>query len=690
MKKFDLLTPDFPHFLIGGDYCPEQWAHDPAILTRDMELMREGGFNEMTMGIFAWDVIEAREGEFDFSLLDERMDAIYKNGGRVILATPSAAHPRWMNEAYPEIMVTPAHGTRMEYSGRAWQCLRSPIFREKVRIIDEKLAERYGRHPALVGWHLSNEYRAPDCYCPVCKAQFRAFVKKKYGGDLDRLNQAYWSGFWAHRYQSFDQIEPPNPTLGDTCLTGLNLDWRRFVSDSVVEFVQMEAEAVRRYSDRPITTNCMCLFDRFDHFKMAKHLDVYANDAYPHWFRPEGVDTECAFYAQIASLCRGMKNGRPYLLMESAPGINNYLQQFRRNKSREQQIFETMFLIATGADSMLYFQWRKGRGGCEKYHGAIVDHLGTGEHRVFRTVKEIASMLSRMDGVLGTGIDAKVAIAHDYETVWALNGSAADYTPIFKNRASCGYREVAADLHTALWKKNIPADTVSYEGDFSRYPLLILPPPYVMTEALAEKIKTYVREGGTLISFYLTAVVNENDLAYTGGAPACGLDELFGLRVDETQNYAADGTHESNSVLYNGVSYPARAHTDIPILKGAQSLAQYERDFFRGASAVSCHAYGRGKAYHVAFRPDAAFLDAFLGDLLTACRIGAPTAVTGEDTVRIVCREGDGDAYFFVLNASEADAAMTVHVPLDDVLSGTAVTPGTYTMPPYGVRLLKA
>ncbi len=686
MKKFSPLSKDFPHFLIGGDYSPEQWTCEDGILARDMELLREGNCNELTMGIFAWDTIEPAEGVFDFSLLDERMDTIYQNGCRVILATPTAAHPRWMNEKYPEIMLTTCTGVRRHFGTRVMQCLRSPIFKEKSRIINEKLAERYGNHPALIGWHLNNEYRAHDCFCPQCQKEFCEWVRRKYDNDLDRLNHEWWTPFWSHRYQSFDQVEPPNPQIGETSITGLSLDWRRFVSDSVVDFVKMEADCIRKYSSRPITTNCMGTFDRYDHFKMAKHLDFYSNDTYPSWANTKTIDENCAHHARGASLCRNMMGGKPYILMESAPGINVWRQSFRPNKSTEQQLFEAMFFVATGSDSVMYFQWRKGRGGGEKYHGAIVDHLGTSEHRVFQAVKQVGEMLKKMDGVVGTGIDAKIAITHDYETKWALSGSIEQFEKL-GGRTDNGYTDTGKALFTALWKQNIPADLISYETDFNKYKVVLMPSPYLMDEALAEKMKAYVKGGGTLVTFYMTAMSNENDLTHLGGMPGCGLRELFGLRVDETGDYSTKDCGISNSVSFGGKCYPVRANADITTLEGAEKLGEYEADFFRGASAVSKNVYGKGVAYHVAFCPDQSFADDFTALLCRDLAITPPAAVTGDESIRVICREGDGEKYYFVLNCSQEEQSYTVHEELRDLLGDTRIS-GKHTLKAFGFAVL--
>ena len=269
----NIIFKEFPHFLIGGDYNPEQWLDTPQILKDDMVLMQEANCNEMTMGIFAWDRLEPKEGDFDFGWLDERMDAVLANGGRVILATPSAACPRWLNDIYPDMGVVTAEGYHTHFSRRQNRCLNHKGFREKVRLINEKLAAHYADHPALLGWHLSNEYTGFECFCPECLERFRNWCRDKYDNDIRKLNQEWWTGFWSHRYDSFDQITPPNAICGEVSVTGLTLDWRRFLSDTVIDFIGMECESIRKFSDKPITTNCMGLFERYDHYKMVRHLD---------------------------------------------------------------------------------------------------------------------------------------------------------------------------------------------------------------------------------------------------------------------------------------------------------------------------------------------------------------------------------------------------------------------------------
>jgi len=279
-------TPAFPHLVHGADYNPEQWADTPEVWDEDMRLMQAANANEMSVGIFSWSVLEPREGEYDFSFLDTVLDKVYAAGGRVILATPSGARPHWMADKYPEVLrVTPTR-QRMSFSTRHNHCMTSPVYREKVREMNTRLAARYGHHPAVIAWHLSNEYGG-ECYCPLCCAAFRNFLRERYDNDIEAVNRAWWTAFWSHRYDSFEQIDPPTP-LTDTSIHGLNLDWKRFVTHQTRDFMEAEIAAVRTGNpDIPVTTNLMTGYYGLDYHKLSVPLDFVSWDSYPDWHSPE-------------------------------------------------------------------------------------------------------------------------------------------------------------------------------------------------------------------------------------------------------------------------------------------------------------------------------------------------------------------------------------------------------------------
>ena len=210
-------------FIYGGDYNPEQWLAMPEILEQDIEYMKEAHINEVTLGVFSWSVLEPEEGVYHLEWLEKIMDQLYKNEISVILSTPSAARPKWLADKYPEVLRVNADRTKNLFGGRHNHCYTSPVYREKVGKIDRLLSEKFGKHPAVKMWHISNELSG-ECHCPLCQKAFQGWLKKKYE-TIDALNMSWNTTFWSHSYQNFEQIESPSPK-GEMGLHGLNPNFR--------------------------------------------------------------------------------------------------------------------------------------------------------------------------------------------------------------------------------------------------------------------------------------------------------------------------------------------------------------------------------------------------------------------------------------------------------------------------------
>lgn len=218
--------------LHGGDYNPEQWLDRPDILEQDIELMKKARVNTVTLGVFSWSVLEPEEGVFNLDWLADIIHNLYANGICTILATPSAARPAWLAHKYPEVRRVRADRVRELYNRRQNYCYTSSIYREKVRAIDQKLAQRFGDDPAVILWHISNEMGG-DCHCALCQAEFRRWLQARYG-TLEALNKAWNARFWSHDYTDWEQIESPAPQ-GENAVQALALDWKRFVSDRHID-----------------------------------------------------------------------------------------------------------------------------------------------------------------------------------------------------------------------------------------------------------------------------------------------------------------------------------------------------------------------------------------------------------------------------------------------------------------------
>jgi len=608
MKKI-YMNENFKHFLHGGDYNPDQWQNYPEVLEEDMRLMKLANCNSMSVGIFAWAALEPEEGKYDFSFLDKAMDDIYANGGRVILATPSGARPAWMAQKYPEVLRVDETRHRRFFGGRHNHCLTSPIYREKVAKINGLLAERYKDHPALIAWHVSNEYSG-ECHCDLCMEAFRGWLKKKYNNSLEELNDQWWGPFWSHTYTDWSQIEPPSQ-MGERTMTGLRIDWLRFTTDQTTDFFKNEIANIRKYTPNiPVTTNLMGFFTGLDYRVLAKELDFVSHDSYPKW---RGDDSDIPLACEHAvrfDLNRSLKH-KPFIQMECTPSNVNH-HEFNKLKRPGMHMLAAMQILAHGSDSVCYFQWRKSRGSTEKFHGAVVDHVGHENTRVFRDVAEVGARLKKLEDVLGTVTDSRVAIIYDWQNRWAL-----DRTQGFRLGDKMVHKTLC-EHYFSLWKKGINVEIIGEDDDFSCYDLIIAPQLYVTSDNMIEKLAKFVENGGTLQCTYMLGMVNENDRCHLGGFPGGKLKEVFGIWNEEIDTLYPN---DSNSVELNGVTYKAVDYCELIHAQGAEVLATYGKDFYAGMPAITVNKYGKGKAYYTAFRGEGDFNDSFTELLLKECGI---------------------------------------------------------------------
>lgn len=638
MKKY--INEAFPHFIHGGDYNPEQWIDTKEIWDEDMRLMQLANCNEMTVGIFSWAMLEPEEGKYDFSFLDEIIEKIDRNGGKVWLATPSGARPRWLAEKYPEVLRVREDGIRNNYGMRHNHCYTSPIYRQKVYQINRLLAERYGKHPAVLGWHISNEYGG-KCYCPLCQDAFRQFVRARYHNDIHELNHAWWATFWSHTYTSFDEVEIPS-NLGETSIHGLNLDFHRFVSHQTLDFMRNEIKAIREQgSALPITTNMMPGFYDINYRELAKELDIASWDSYPKWHSPEhnAIPHKIAFWHDFF---RTLKN-RPFMLMESAPGLVNW-QEYNKLKRPGMDRLNSLQAVAHGSDSVQYFQWRKSRGSTEKFHGAVVDHVGTEHTRVFRTVAETGETLKKIDEVCGSSVNARVAIIYDWENRWAL-----DNAQFFTNKDK-QYNNTCIAYYKEFWKKGIAVDIIGAHDDLSKYSLVLAPMLYMTDAETVQNLTSYVEAGGCLYATYFLGMVNENDLCYLGGFPGENLKKAFGIWNEELDTLYPN--ERVRVTLTDGTEFEGKDACELIHAQGAQVLATYASEFYSGLPALTVNRYGKGKAYYQAFRDTGAFWEHICTRILAEQNILPILPTEFPDGVTAHRREDGTVQYLFVENYS--------------------------------------
>jgi len=622
-------------FLHGGDYNAEQWLDRPEILAEDIRLMKKAGVNVVTLGVFSWSMYEPREEEFHFDWLDQIMENMYANGIHVILATPSGGKPPWMAGKYPEIMRTRADRTRLLYGERENQCNSSTVFREKVRQIDSMLAKRYADHPALIMWHISNEVYG-ECHCAECQKNFRKWLKKKYD-TIDRLNEEYWSTFWSHRYNSFEEIESPAPQ-GETAVHGLALDYKRFYSDLSIDFLKAEIDTVKEYNpDIPVTTNMFHFNCGINLARLAKIVDVVSWDNYPRWHC--GNDWDTAVKAAFGfDYCRSLKN-KPFLLMESTPSTTNSFEHCKLKRPGVHML-SSMQAIACGSDSVQYFQWRKSRGAYEKFHGAVISHNGSGDTRVFRDVCAVGERLAGLSEVKGAVTESRVALIYDWDNLRALE----EQKSLHKKEKP--FDEIVLEHYEALLKNYVSVDIIDSGADYAKYDLVIAPMLYMMCGETVGKIRDFVENGGTFVATFYSGLVNENDLVYEGWPPY-RLNDVFGIRVEETDALC---DNEYNEFSYKGKLYRASYACDLIHADTAEVLSEYEKDFYKGMPALTVNCFGKGRGVYIASRADRDFLYRFYGDMIRDMGIRKMIDAEYVEGVMVKERCKEGKRYQFLMN----------------------------------------
>lgn len=674
------LFPQVDALLHGCDYNPEQWLDRPDILEEDIRLMKKANVNVVTLGVFSWSVYEPVEGEYHFEWLKEIMDNLYNNGIYTILATPSAARPAWLDYKYPDAMRTDSKGIRNLHGERHNNCMTSENYRMMVRKIDTKIVENFGNHPGLIMWHIDNEIGC-DCWCDACRSKFQGFLREKYDNNIEKLNQAWWTTFWSHRFNDFDQIDPPSGR-GEKSIHGLNLDWKRFCTWNTVDFLMNEISIFKEKTPNiPVTTNFMHLYPALDYNKLSKVIDVISWDSYPRWnTADESLYATAAGNAFDHVMMRSFKKDRPFMLMESVPSLVNWHEynKLKRPKVHKLNCIQT---LACGSDTVQYFQWRKGRGSYEQYHGAVLDHLGRSDTRVFKDVEEVGAMIAGLSQLQGTLTAAKAAIIYDQENKWAVEDAAA------LSKKTKKYPETCMEIFNIFMKNGVDVDIISSEEDYSSYDMIVAPMLYMLKDGVADALKKFVEEGGQLVATYFTGYVNETTLCYLGGFPGNGLMDLFGLYSEEIDTlYPKD----KNGVLFGEDSpiqgtYSAKDYCEILKVQDALVLAEYTSDFYANTPAITVKQTGKGKAYYVGTRTETACMEAILKQIWQDKQIVTQQLPADVEYHK---RENDQYTYEFYINYTEETQTIDVNGEGVDCLTGKTIA-GSYEMEPLSGVIVK-
>jgi len=483
---------------LGVCYYPEHWPS--SMWAADAAEMKSIGLSLVRIGEFAWSKLEPKEGEFDFEWLDKVFEVLNSEGLQVILGTPSATPPRWVLDKFPDLLAWAEDGRPRDFGSRRHYCHSHEEYKQLAAEMAERLAKRYGKHPALYAWQTDNEYGCHDTvrsYSPAAKKAFQQWLSEKYN-NITVLNQRWGNVFWSMEYRSFDEIGLPNLTVTEPNPSH-KLDFYRFCSDQVVVWNQAQLAAIRAYSEKPIFHNYMGRITEFDHFKLGEDMEIATWDSYPLGFLEDRSDRDEAFRHKYQhsgdpdfqafhhDIYRAVGKGR-WGIMEQQPGPVNWAP-YNPAPAKGMVRVWTLEAMAHGAEFVAYFRWRQLAFAQEQMHSAIKrpDNRPTEVLEEIRAIsKELISFPSYENGKNKT-TKTSVGLIFDYESQWAWEvqpqGQDFDYFKLVYE-FYCGLRQLGLDVDI------LPPDGRSIDD----YPMVLVPGLFSMNDKLLKALSSFKGE----------------------------------------------------------------------------------------------------------------------------------------------------------------------------------------------------
>jgi beta-galactosidase len=675
----------------GVDYYPEQWvfpyggtADQPESQWRnDAELMAAAGFNVVRIGEFSWGLCEQADGQFDFGWLKRVMDVLGERGIQVVLGTPTAAPPIWLVQKHPEVLAIDEHGLVRHAGTRRAVCLNSEVYWNYSKRLVENMARTLGNHPQLIAWQIDNSlggnFTEAAFNEDACR-DWHGWLEAKYE-TVARLNEQMGLRHWGQIVSAFDQVPMPMaaPAQHNPALV---LDWNRFCSDTIVQFVKMQADILHEIAPQcPVTTNLRALRHRFDHFDVAEVLDFVSVESTAA-IRANPSETACEIDMLRSLKKTGIRTpdgDAGFWVMEQKAGNVNWQEVNSLVRPGVLRMF-TYQMLSRGANAILFFRWRQPRYGSEKFHGAVLPHNLAGSRRVFNEITHIGEELKIIAPALkGTKVTADACILYSHDNDWTLQ------LPNQPNKFF-SLRDHIQLIYNALHNHNILVDFARPSEDLSKYKIVFAPSLHLLSGGEADRLKLYVQNGGTLISTFNTGLVDEHSIAPDTGYPH-DLTDLFGLEVQEFDMLPPS---EENHLTFKGAFPTSYLHTarlwcDLIEPKGCQILATYAKDFYAGKPAMTLNTFGLGKAVYIGTQSHQHFYD----DLVTWLRqtSGLHPLLKVPENIEVSLREREGERVYFLLNHQNSPVSIQFYKPMHDLLTGNNIV-GNYNLPPHGVLVI--
>ncbi|MFH1387462.1 MAG: alpha-amylase family protein [bacterium] len=525
----------------GVTYYPDQWPEKTWDNT--FRQIKEAGLNIIRFNEMAWDQIEPEPGKYSFAALDHALDLCQKHEIKVLLGIPTSQVPPWFYRLYPNSRpVTQDGALYPEFGPRPNVCKDNTAYRKHAEKLTKEIVSRYKNHPALLYWQVDNEPVYPPldhttsndyCHCEETRQAFIAWAKKKYG-TLDKINEVWGNKFWTNTLSSFDDIRTPKAGIWEAVSPHIFLDWFRFKTDSIKNWIGHLANIVRDIDpNHKVGTNGFVgICTRVpDHSIVAGDLDWYGLDVYPKGGKmsPEAL----AFTLDLwRSFTRGKKAEFHVTEMQGGQNVRWGCPDYVEGPEIKGW---TTAAFEHGAQALLYHAWRPPLFGAETGGFGILKTDGSSTKRL-ETIKALAKQTPNSQ--LRTPNSSRTAIAYlrtaevqTYQEQGPARGISGQWEAV-RSEIGLMYGLFSVNgAYSLVYKKGQLIDFIFEQdleiGNFD-YKTLLLPNPYTLSLSQYKNLKSFVENGGTLITDARFGQKTENAHLYLKPL----IEDLLGVTYD--------------------------------------------------------------------------------------------------------------------------------------------------------------
>jgi beta-galactosidase len=565
----------FSTVLYGVAYYHEYMPYER--LEKDVQMMQEAGISVVRLGESTWSLFEPQEGHFEFAWLDRVIDRMQKAGIKVILGTPTYSIPAWMALKHPELFIERIDGTKASYGIRQNFDITNPTYLFYSERIIRKMMEHYAKNPAIIGYQVDNEthYAGTANY-----DYFRGFVdymKNKYT-TTDTINKLWGLNYWGMTLNDWDEF----PTRASATNPSYLLEWDRYNIKVIADFISWQAKIIREYKqpNQFVMHDFMSWLCSVNQVEANKYLDMPALNVY-HGTQNNAKGEEVMWPDEFY---RSVKETNHLITETNAQAIGWDSKGQYPPFDGQGRLFAYSH-IACGANMVEYWHWHSNHYGQETYWKGVLGH-DLEPNRFYDEVSKTAHELQKIGPKLvNLKIKNKVAILYSSDSDFGLA-----YMP-FKEGSN--HVEVLKQMYKSAFRQNIGVDFVLPENaDFADYDLLLVPPLYIASDALLNKIVDFVKAGGHVIMSVKSGFCDDNSVVRSVKAPG-PLRKAAGFYYQEFSNIKTIPL-KGNPFNVDSTSNKATDWIEFLIPETAIPLAYYDDPFFGKYPAITENKYGKG------------------------------------------------------------------------------------------------